>query len=289
MNQQKHKTTKPAPILPRQNLAGAALTAVTLVMSFLSCLALGGSLLADKAAENWLIRATSAMSVQIIETHRQTPEDQLPAVLRELDATPGLAHYRVLQRGELVALLEPWLGSGNIDENLPVPMLIELRPTAPHSVATDALAARLQAVAPGAKLDTHGSWRQTLAQAATSLRLFAGLVVMMVMLATMTVILFATRAGLLANAETLLVLHQIGAQDGFISRRFEAHFTRAVSWAAFGGMAAAVLFFYLLGNLFADARNPELALSLLPIPILTILLSWLVTRQYVRRRLRLEI
>ncbi|MGI9439996.1 MAG: cell division protein FtsX [Parvibaculales bacterium] len=283
------KTHKPAPILPRQNLAGSALTAVTLVMSFLACLALGASLLADKAAENWLIRATSAMSVQIVETHRQTPTDQLPAVLRELEATPGLAAYRVLQKDELTALLEPWLGTGNIGEDLPIPLLIELRPDAPDSLATQPLAARLQAVAPGARLDTHGNWRQTLAHAATSLRLFAGLVMVMVMLATITVILFATRAGLLANAETLYVLHQIGAQDGFISRHFEAHFTRAVSWAALGGMVAALLFFYLLGGLFADARNPELALFLLPVPITTILLSWLVTRQYVRHRLRLEI
>ncbi len=280
---------KSAAILPRRDLAGPALIVVTLVMSFLACLALGASALADRATETWLARATSAMSIQIVETVNQTPEDQLPAILRELKGTPGLADYRVLQRDELIKLLEPWLGAGNIGEDLPIPLLIELRQSAPGSLATTALAAQLKAVAPGARLDTHGQWRQTLERAASSLRLFAGLVLFMVMLATMTVIVFATRTSLLANAEILDVLHQIGAQDSFISRRFESHFIGTVSVAAFGGTLSAGVFFHLLGDLLPQARSIAFSLSLLPVPAATIGLSWLVTRQYVRRRLRLTI
>ena len=279
---------KPAAILPRRNLAGPALLAVSSVMSFLACLALGGSSLADMATERWLARATSAMSVQIVETDTQSPEDQLPAVLRELDDTPGLDGYRVLARNELVALLEPWLGSGNIAADLPVPLLIEVRQAASGRLSAPALAARLQAVAPGARLDTHGQWRQTLERVAANLRLFAALVLCMVVLATMTVILFATRTGLLANADTLDVLQQIGAQDNYISRRFEAHFTGMVALAAFGGTLAACGFFYLLGNVLPQARTSEFALSLWPVPLTTIALSWLVTRQYVRHRLRTQ-
>lgn len=280
---------KAGSILPRQNLAGPALSAVTMVVSFLACLALGSSQLADRAAAQWLVRASSAMSVQIVETRQQTPEDQLPAVLRELRDTPGLDDFRVLERGELVALLEPWLGTGNIGDDLPVPLLIELTPAQGTAMAAPALAARLKAVAPGARLDTHGRWRQTLEAAASRLRLFAGLVLAMVMLATMTVILFATRAGLLANAETLDVLHQIGAQDSFISRRFEAHFVSSVSLASLAGWLAAVIFFYLLGGLVSEARNSRFMVSLLPVALATIFLSWLVTRQYVRHRLRVSI
>lgn len=276
-------------LLPPENLAGPALSAVTMVMTFLACLALGCSILADRAAERWLARATSAMSVQIIETTQLTVEDQLPAVLREIQATPGIGSSRVLQRDDLVALLEPWLGTGNIGEDMPLPLLIEIIPAKGKNLPSASLSARLKAVAPGARLDTHGRWRETLEGTAKALELFAALVLAMVTLATATVILFATRAGLLANEEILNVLHQIGAQDGYISRRFEGHFVRVVSLAAIAGLAAALVFFYALGGLLAEARDPSFLIYLTPLPLAAIVLSWQVTRRYVLRNLRAQL
>lgn len=273
-------------LLPPQNLAGPALSAVTMVMTFLACLALGCSLLAERAADRWLQRATSAVSVQIVETAQLTAEEQLPNVMRELQATPGLETVRVLERDDLIALLEPWLGTGNIGEDMPLPILIELTPAANAKPPLDALAAQIKAVAPGARLDTHGRWREMLESTANALQLFAGLVLAMVTLATATVILFATRAGLLANEEIIQVLHQIGAQDGYVSRRFEAHFVRVVALAGFAGLTAAWLFFYSLGVLVAEARQIEFLLTLLPMPVAAILLSWQVTRRYVLARLK---
>jgi cell division transport system permease protein len=276
-------------ILPPENLAGPALSAVTMVMTFLACLALGCSLLADRAADRWLQRATSALSVQIVETGTLTAEEQLPNVLRELEAAPGIDAIRVLTRDDLVALLEPWLGTGNIGEDMPLPLLIEVTPNADNPPATNALAAQIRAVAPGARLDTHGRWRETLESTANALQLFAALVLTMVTLATAMVILFATRAGLLANEEIIHVLHQIGAQDGYISRRFEAHFIRRTALAATAGLAAAFIFFYTLGGLVAEARSADFLVLLLPMPIAAIVLSWQVTRRYVLRRLKQEL
>ncbi|MEC7234593.1 MAG: hypothetical protein VXV84_05780, partial [Pseudomonadota bacterium] len=65
-------------LLPPRNMAGPALLAVTLVMTLLACLALGSTVLVDRAAERWLTRATSAVSIQIVETRNQTADDQLP-------------------------------------------------------------------------------------------------------------------------------------------------------------------------------------------------------------------
>lgn len=257
-----------------------------MVMTFLACLALGCSLLADRAADRWLQRATSAVSVQIVETEQLTAEEQLPNVMRELETTPGLKNIRVLARDDLVALLEPWLGTGNIGEDMPLPILIELTPDPDAPTPFKALAAQIKAVAPGARLDTHGRWREILESTANALQLFAALVLTMVTLATAMVILFATRAGLLANEEIIQVLHQIGAQDGYISRRFEFHFLRVVAIAALCGLAASWLFFYTLGALVAEARQMEFLVTLLPMPMAAILLSWQVTRRYVLARLK---
>ena len=84
-------------ILPPQSLAGPALSAVTMVMTFLACLALGCSLLADRAADRWLTRATSALSVQIVETGTLSAEEQLPNVAR-IARRAGMGKIRVLSR-----------------------------------------------------------------------------------------------------------------------------------------------------------------------------------------------
>jgi|SaaInl5LU_22_DNA_1037371.scaffolds.fasta_scaffold05700_7 cell division transport system permease protein len=272
-------------LLPRQNMAGPTLGAVTMVMSFLACLSLGAAILVGIAAERWLTRATSAMTVQIIAVENLQPEDQLENVLRELKAFPGIEKAEPLSRETLIRLLEPWLGTGNVTPDLPLPLLIEVTPVADMVVSTQALDLQLRAVAPGARLDTHGRWRETLDKTAQMLKLFAGSVLLMVALATITVLLFATRAGLLANQEILQVLHQIGAQDRFISRHFEWHFTRLTLISSVIGLILAMLVFYGLSNLIADAKDPSFWVLLVPVPIGFVVLSWLVTRHHVMRNL----
>ena len=62
------------------------------------------------------------------------------------------------------------------------------------------------------------------------------------------------------------MLHQIGAHDSYISRRFEGHFVRLTLLAALSGTLAACLFFYLFGTILPDARNSDLYIWLLPVP-----------------------
>jgi len=99
-----------SPILPRASLAGPTLGAVTMVMSFLACLALGAAVLVGLSSDRWLSRATSAMTVQILDAPPLTAEDQQAAVMRELDQFPGVVAARILDREDMIDLLEPWLG-----------------------------------------------------------------------------------------------------------------------------------------------------------------------------------
>lgn len=279
------KPQKISPLLPTQNLAGPALAAVAAVMSFLACLALGSVLLISQATQAWVAQAGAAMSVQIIDTRTQSAQDQLPAVLREINATAGIASARSLTQSERTQLLEPWLGAGNISDDLPIPLLIELQPNSdnpPTPAALAALAVRLKSVAPGAQLDTHGVWRDTLTQWARAVNLFGVGVVLVVGIATTMLVLFATRAGLIANRPILDVLHQIGAHDAFIARIMQRHFTRLTAFAAGFGFLAASLFFYLVGAELTLTFFMVIAL----VPLATIALAAGLTLFYVLRNLR---
>lgn len=277
--------SSPRNILPRKNMAGATLGAVTMVMSFLACLALGSALLVSMAADRWLARATSAMTVQIVDTVNMTAEEQQAAVMRELSSFPGIQSARPLERSEMVALLEPWLGVGNVTEDLPLPVLIEITPDQSLETNTEALNIALMAVAPGAHLDTHGRWRETLTRTTQILRIFAGFVLLMVALATVTVLIFAIRSGLLANAEILEVLHQIGAQDRFISHHFERHFFQLTLVSSLAGAGLAFGVFLAMNELFEVARQVEFLLWLILVPIGFCVLGWAVTRRHVLRNL----
>lgn len=272
-------------ILPFNNMAGPSLVAVAMVMSFLACLVLGTAVLVDKAATRWLVRATSAMTIQVVETERLTAEEQLPYVMDVLSTTAGVRTATPLERARLVALLEPWLGAGNVSDNLPLPILVEIILDPSVHFDSDGVAAHITSVAPGARLDTHGRWRETLDRASFILRFFASVVVTIVVIAFTLIIFFATRAGLLANDEVLLVLDQVGATDGFIARRFVWHFTRLIAFSTLVSAGWAILTFYLLGTYLPDARASALLGAILLVPAGAIILSVLITRAYVLRTL----
>lgn len=275
----------PARILPKNSVAGPALGAVMATMSFLACLALGAVLSVNRAADNWLSQAAGAVTVQITDTENLTAADQLEAVERVLNRTRGVSGHEVVPEEELIALLEPWLGTGNVTADLPIPVMIDVGLSADEKFNEKGLRIELLAVAPGAKLDTHGRWRQNLERGVQTLRLLAGFVLIMVTVATATVIIFATRAGLGTNRETVEVLHLIGARDRFISRQFERQFLTLALLSCGLGYGAAAGVFHFLFTLMTDMDDVRFYLQLLAVPVISVLMTWLIIRNFVIRTL----
>ena len=85
------------------------------------------------------------------------------------------------------------------------------------------------------------------------------------------------------------VLHQIGAQDSFISRRFEKHFVKLTAIASTLGFLAALAFFYALGPLVPDARSSGFLVYLICVPAIAVPFSWQVTRYYVMTSLKTRV
>lgn len=273
-------------ILPRGAIGGFALGVVMATMCFLACLALGAALLVDHAAAQWLKQASNAATVQIIEHGQQTAQEQLAPVLKILNRTPGIAQIRQVPQQDLIALLEPWLGKGNITDDLPLPLMIEVDLDAAQSLNQRALMIELKAIAPGAQLDTHGAWRNTLERAATLLRLLSGFILVLMLSATGTVLIFATRAALTANREILDVLHLVGASDHFIARQFGAHLFYQSLWASGLGFLLAALIFYIGADISPLPLPQNLIFALMSVPFASIFFCWFITRHYVLRTLR---
>ena len=294
---------KPGAVIPREAASLRTLTATMAVMCYLACLAIGALILIDRAVDNWSRGLSREVTVQVREVEARDIEADLAAVLALLQETPGVTGAEDLGREAAEKLLEPWLGSEGLDA-LPVPRVIRVtvNPAAPPDYA--AHSAALSATSPGASLDTHRRWEDELTRMAGTLSALALLILLLISGSAVAMVIFATRAVLEANRQTVDVLHLVGAEDGYIARAINRRFLATGLWAGGLGVALALATFFLLGHaglpqadgLAAASRslfyipdsNPwVMPAALLGVPLAATLLALVTSRITLLRMLRL--
>ena len=203
--------------------AGRFLPVIVAFMVFLAALALSGAIVLEAATARWSESLRSALTVQIAAGQRAETEAAIDTALDILLSTEGIESAETLPEADIVALLEPWLGTGNVSLDLPLPRLIDvgLRAGPPPDVA--ALAARIEAAVPGARLDDHQVWVSGLVRLGRSVQAVAAAIVALIGMAAVAVVVFTTRAGLAVHQEIIEIMHIIGARDSYIARQFQRH------------------------------------------------------------------
>src|SRR4051812_42445702 len=279
-------------ILPRDKGA-APLDFVIAVMAFLAALALGASLVATRAAHGWQSGLSDRITVQVMPPEqgdvRGGLEAETKAALSVLNATPGIAHARLLSDAEINALVEPWIGKDGLVAGIPLPRLIDASVSPGADMDVNALAARLKRAAPHASVDDHRRWIVRLRGLADAVRFSAYGILLLIAGATAAAVSFATRAGLDAHHEMVALLHQMGALPRFIARAMERHyFVSALMAACLGTLFAALVFLAASGlevfGVEAVPFLPPLSLRwdefiwLLAVPVVTSLIAWATAR-----------
>ncbi|MFQ5954911.1 MAG: cell division protein FtsX [Kiloniellales bacterium] len=221
------------------------------LMVYLAALALAGTMLLNELAGRWDAGLAGSLTVQIpsLEETRSTeaatdPDAQLAQALRVLRQTPGVSSATALDRQEIAALLEPWLGPGRYTAELPLPRLIDVSLEEAAQIDLEALARRLRDVAPGAVIEDHALWRQQLVSLARSIQVATLTVVGLIAIAAMLVVVFATQAALSTYGEVIEVMHLVGAHDDYLARQFQSHMVRKGLLGGVGGVALAVATLY---------------------------------------------
>lgn len=250
-------------IMPRETGA-APLDTVIAIMAFLAALAFGASLIADRAALGWRLGLAGRVTVQILPPEKGPPDRALSsetaAAISLLQATPGIMHVLPVSDEEARHLVEPWLGSGALIADLRLPRLIDATVAPGGQIDVAVLAQKLKVVAPDSSLDDHSRWIARLKGLADAVVWSAYGILALIAIATASAVAFATRAGLEAHHDIVALLHQMGAQSGFIARAFEWHYFRAALLASAIGAALA-------GGLFLGASGLELV-GIEPAPFL---------------------
>lgn len=282
-----------------RSLADRLLPALVAAMTFLAALAVAGAAGAAAMAARWQGGPAATASVLLPPTTGagQSQPARLAAALTAIRAMPEVADARAADPARLAALLRPWLGDAPPD-GLPLPVVIELRLTAPL-LDRAGFAVRLAAAVPEAVAEAHGDWVARLGLLARSLEVLAWGGLLLVAAVAAAVVAVAVRAGIAGAREAIAILHDLGAGDADIASRFAGRAARLVTVGALVGTVAALpvaagfagLAAPLTGGpvptgagVLAWGRLPWV--GLLPLPPLAALIGWCAAQATVRLWLR---
>lgn len=230
-------------------------------MVYVATLALAGGFYLGDMVSGWEKGLTGTLTVELPANtdDAATAVGKADEVIKLIRRTKGVADARVLSTEEVGRLLQPWLGSVTV-EDLPVPTLIAVRLEEGETVDIHALDTQIDAVYPGSVVDDHALWRQRLVGTVTALEAVAALVVLIVGIAAVSIVVFATKGGLFAHRQVIELLHLIGATDDYIAGQFQWH---ALKSSFRGGIIASLCAFLTLTGLIeaASLSGAQMTLS----------------------------
>ena len=204
-------------------------------MVFLSALVLAVALVLESAIDRWQL----AHSVQLtVEVPPSAGEAALEEVLERLRGLPGVVEAAPVGDDRIAELLQPWIGDDVALSSLPLPTLVDVRLATPGALDTAAMQAMLGEVLPGVRVDDGRRWLEPVRATASALQVVSGLVLLLIVAASVVTVIFMTRTGLAVHRDTIGVLHQVGARDSFVAAQFQRH---AFGLALWGGVPGALL------------------------------------------------
>jgi cell division transport system permease protein len=265
---------------------------VLAIMMFLTVLAAAAGLGLGSAAEGLGSKLGNRVTIQIVEANPDLRENQARLALSELRRRPDVASVRRIGNEEMKELLEPWLGEGGLEADLPVPAMIDADLVAGSTAA--GVRAAVTRVAPAARVDENGQWLAPLARLIDSLELLALLLVLLMIGATAATVVLAARASLDTHRNTIEVLHLMGATDVQVARLFQRRIALDAAFGGLVGLISGVIVLLLIGDrvgalgseLLGSAGLPLTSwLALVILPVGGVLLAMLVARTTILRAL----
>jgi cell division transport system permease protein len=263
------------------------------VMVFLTALAAALGLGMATAGRTLDGQLAGRVTVQLVVADADARTRQAEAALAALRADPAVRRAVIVPPAEIARLLQPWLGEGGLDADLPVPAMIDME-LAPGADAA-ALERRLRAVAPSARLEGARAWLGPVSGFLSMLTWLGGATVMLLALATGAVVVLAARSGLDTHRPTIEVMHMLGATDVQVARLFQRRIAVDTLLGGVGGTVLATGVILLIGlqiqrlgsEMLANAAlGPGDWLAIFVIPLLFALLAMLAARLSVLSALR---
>jgi cell division transport system permease protein len=264
---------------------------VIAIMLFLTLLVAAAGLTLAEAARQGGQDLARHVTVQIIEADPAQRAEQRAAVTRTLRKLDSIAEVKPVPDADVRALLEPWLGTGVIDADVPVPALVDVRfGSAPTAETLTRVQSTLRSVAPNIRVDSHSSWMAPFFELMRALLWLAAAMFLLLLVATSAVVILAVRSTLNTHRETIEIMHMMGGTDVQAARLFQRRVALDALLGGIVGFIVAAVVIITVGGRFAavepgllsDAHFPYYGWAILAfIPLAVMALAMLMARMTV--------
>ncbi len=251
-------------LIPEGRVSGPMPWVIAIMLFLTLLVAAAGLTLADAARQGGDDLAQQ-VTVQIIEADPAMRAGQRVAAAKTLRLVPGVLDVKPVPDAEVRNLLEPWLGSGIIDADIPVPALVDVRlDSAPDAERLETLRKVLRPVAPVTRIDSHSSWMAPFFDLMSALVWLAVAVLFLLLLATSAVVILAVRSALNTHRETIQIMHMMGSTDVQAARLFQRRVALDALLGGIVGFVAATAVIVVLGGRLAAVEPGLLAGAAFP-------------------------
>jgi len=282
-------------LIPEGRLSGP-MPWVIAIMIFLTVLAAAAGLAFGEASSDVSDELSSRATVQIIEANPDIRKKQASDAAARLRGLAFVDEVRVLPQQEIEKLIEPWLGTQDLAEDIPLPALIDLKLHRPAlQPELDALRSAIKPLASGANVEPSSGYIAPVISLVRSLQWIAFGLVALLALATAAAVIISARAALNTHSETIAVIHLLGGTDLQISRLFQRRIALDALLGGIIGLLGGAAIIWLIAmqlSALGSGLVQSLGLSWLSwliiaiIPILGMLLAMITARMTVMRALR---
>jgi cell division transport system permease protein len=238
-------------LIPEGRLSGP-MPWVIAIMLFLTLLVAAAGLTLAEAARQGGQDLARHVTIQIIEADPAQRAAQRAAVTRALRKLDSIAEVKPVPDAQVRALLEPWLGTGVIDADVPVPALVDVRfASVPTAETLTRLQSTLRSVAPNIRVDSHSSWMAPFFELMRALIWLAAAVFLLLLVATSAVVILAVRSTLNTHRETIEIMHMMGGTDIQAARLFQRRVALDALLGGIVGFIVAAVVIITVGGRFA--------------------------------------
>jgi len=241
----------PQALLPERIKNARALLCVIVIMAFLAALALLFARGAWRLSADWRAQLTNSATVQVMISSAENRNGQMQTAQQVLQNLLPNTKISPLSASQSQDLLKPWLGNTNLPADLPVPGLITLE-TQGRPLPYAQIKTALSAEGIIANIDDHTRYADGLQRTIGGLVFSSGFILSLLLIASLAVNIFSTRASLIAQKDIISVLVQVGASNKFIAQSAK----RAAIGAIIGSVLAIIFWIFIslrnVGNITAS-------------------------------------
>jgi cell division transport system permease protein len=257
-------------------------------MIYLTCLVTLGMLMIQSSIRQWDTTFSGTLTLEIpyaSDVSPSTQAEKIKTLLAFIGETLPVEKTQHIETHKIEELLEPWLGKGNITDDLPLPTLIDVHLKAGPSPNIPHLIQELQQILPGVTIEDHGQWRQMVVRLFKSGEYLGLWFSILIVLSTVITIIFSTHTELTIHRKIVDILQTVGAHDRYVAWQFQRHALHLGVQAATISLCLIGGTFIFLGGIISQINfdllrnltfNPWIFLSI-PLVIITMILLMVMT------------